>query len=138
MTTHYMDEANHADRMAIIDHGRVIALDTPDRLRATVGGDIVNLRTSNDDAVIEEIRRRYQIEARTDGGGITFEVPNGEGFIPGLIRDFGPEILSVSLRRPTLDDVFLTLTGREIRQETAPDMIKQMAQMHGRMRMRGR
>jgi len=138
LTTHYMDEAGHADRIAIIDYGRIIALDTPQNLKAGVGGDIVSLKTSDDASAAEEIGRRYQIEAKREGDGLTFEVAHGEEFIPGFIRDFGTEILSVSLRRPTLDDVFLKLTGREIREEAAPDQIKQMAHLHGRLRMRGR
>ncbi|MFH1636354.1 MAG: ATP-binding cassette domain-containing protein, partial [Chloroflexota bacterium] len=118
LTTHYMDEAANADRIAIIDHGKIIALDTPDNLKSVVGGDIINLKTSDDQKAAEEIRLRYQIEPKLDGEGLSLQVADGEKFIPELVRDFNTDILSIGLRRPTLDDVFLKLTGHELRDET--------------------
>ena len=135
LTTHYMDEAERADRIAIIDYGKLVAMDTPGRLKKIVGQDIVSARTDNDDRAVEELRLRYQIEARRDSNGLTFEVTNGEEFLPNFIRELGTQILSVSLRRPSLDDVFLKLTGREIRQEGVSNEFKAMLRGHGR-RMR--
>ena len=117
LTTHYMDEAEIADRIAIIDYGRIVALDTPEALKRSVGGDVITLRTENDDRAIEEIREHHHIEARRDSDGLCFEVVNGEEFIPGLVGALETEIRSISMHRPTLDDVFLKLTGREIREE---------------------
>ncbi len=131
LTTHYMDEADKADRIAIIDHGKLVAMDTPERLKRIVGKDIICVKTGNDDQAAEEIRLRYQIEARRDSNGLTFEVASGEEFLPTFIKEFGTEILSVSLRSPSLDDVFLKLTGREIREETT-DAFKAMFRQHGR------
>jgi len=135
LTTHYMDEAEKADRIAIIDHGKLIAIDTPERLKKLVGKDIISVKTDDNSRAAEEIRLRYQVEARHDGDELTFEVDSGEEFLPTFIREFGIKILSVSLRRPSLDDVFLKLTGREIREEEVSDVFKAMVRQHGR-RMR--
>ncbi len=132
LTTHYMDEADKADRITIIDHGKLIAMDTPERLKKIVGKDIVSVKTDDNDRAAEEIRLRYQIEARRDSNGLTFEVANGEEFLPGFIKEFGIKILGVSLHRPSLDDVFLKLTGREIREEEVSDTFKAMVRQHGR------
>ncbi|GAI94652.1 unnamed protein product, partial [marine sediment metagenome] len=80
----------------------------------------------------EEIKLRYQIEARHDSDGLSFEVANGEEFIPDFIKEFGTKILSISLRRPTLDDVFLKLTGRELREEEVRGTFKAIVRQHGR------
>ena len=132
LTTHYMDEAANADRIAIIDYGKIVALDTPERLKEIVGKDIILVKTGDDDRAAEEIKLRYQVEARHDSDGLAFEVTNGEEFIPSFIREFGTKILSVSLRRPTLDDVFLKLTGRAIREEEVKDTFKAIVRQHGR------
>jgi len=121
LTTHYMDEAEKANRIAIIDNGKIVALDTPRKLKKIVGQDIISLKTEDDAKATEEIRTRYQIETRNDGRGLTFSVDNGEEFLPEFIKGLGTKILSVNLRRPSLDDVFLKLTGREIRDEESKD-----------------
>ena len=132
LTTHYMDEAENADRIAVIDYGKLIAMDTPAKLKKMVGKDIVSLKTDDNDKAMAEISRRYQIEARRDGDGLCFEVANGEEFLPVLLREFSTLIVSVSMRRPSLDDVFLKLTGREIREEDVSDTFKAMVRQHGR------
>ena len=132
LTTHYMDEAEKADRIAIIDHGRLVTIDTPERLKKIVGQDIVSVKTDDDDKAAEEFRLRYQIEARRDSNGLTFEVNSGEEFLPIFIKEFGTKILSVSLRHPSLDDVFLKLTGREMREEEVSDVFRAMVHQHGR------
>jgi len=135
LTTHYMDEADNADHIAIMNHGKIVAMDTPERLKHIVGKDIISVKTDDDDRAAEEIRRRYQIEARRDNNELTFEVASGEAFLPTFIKEFGTKILSVSLRHPSLDDVFLKLTGREMREEEVSDVFKAMVRQHGR-RMR--
>ena len=132
LTTHYMDEADKADRIAVIDYGKLIAMDTPAKLKRMVGKDIVSLKTDDNDKAAEEIRLRYQIEARHDGDGLCFEVTNGEEFLPVFLREFNIRIISVSMRRPSLDDVFLKLTGHEIREEDVSDTFKAMVRQHGR------
>ena len=132
LTTHYMDEAEKADRIAIIDHGKLIATDTPERLKKLVAKDTIFIKTDNNKRAAEEIRLRYRIKARYDNDGLTFEVDNGEEFLPTFVKEFGTNIISVSLHRPSLDDVFLKLTGREIRQEEVSDKFKAMVRQHGR------
>lgn len=132
LTTHYMDEAEKAGRIAIIDEGKIVALDTPKKLKRIVGQDIISLKTEDNDKAAEEIKFRYQIEVTSDGSGLTFAVDNGEKFLPDFIKELNTKILSVNLRRPSLDDVFLKLTGREIRDEESNEF-KSIAH-HGRFR----
>lgn len=119
LTTHYMEEAENCDRIAVIDHGRIIALDTPEHLKSTLRGDIVTVRTQHDDLAQQALAETYGVPVKRDASGIHFEMEKGEEFIPRLIREFSMPITAVSVRRPTLDDVFLKLTGREIREEAA-------------------
>ncbi len=135
LTTHYMDEAEKADRIAIIDNGKLVALDSPENLKHIISKDILSVKTADDDRAAEEIWSRYHIKPRHDSDGLSFEVTKGEEFLPTFIKEFGTRILSVSLRHPSLDDVFIKLTGREIRQEEVSDTFKAMVRQHGR-RMR--
>lgn len=135
LTTHYMDEAEKADRIAIIDHGKLIALDTPTRLKAMVSRDIILVKTDNDSQALAEIKSKYDVNAHMDNDGIVFEIDNGEKFLPEFIREFATRILSVSLRHPSLEDVFLRLTGREIREEDI-NTFKEMVRAHGLRRHR--
>ena len=123
LTTHYMEEANVADRIAVIDHGKIIALDTPEALKQMVGGDVITLQTDNTEAAVNELKEKHGIEAMAEGESIHFEVENGEKFIPKLVREFKGELQGVSMRRPTLDDVFIKLTGREIREEAGGEKV---------------
>lgn len=135
LTTHYMDEADKAERIAIMDYGKIVAMDTPERLKRKVGKDIITVKTDDNTKAAEEIGSRYQIETRRDNDELAFAVEHGEKFLPKFIREFGTKILSVSLRHPSLDDVFLKLTGREIREEEVSDTFKAMVRQYGR-RMR--
>jgi ABC-2 type transport system ATP-binding protein len=115
MTTHYMDEAEFCDRIAIMDRGEVVVLDTPEALKASVGTDRVVLGTEDDDAAIAALRDRFEIEATVAEGAVTFHVAAGEAFVPRLFAELDVAITSVSVSRPTLDDVFLRYTGATIR-----------------------
>jgi ABC-2 type transport system ATP-binding protein len=137
LTTHYMDEAEHADRIAIMDHGQIVALDTPERLKDLVGGDVVTLETADDVVAADELDGRFGLEVDRRDGRLHFEVANGERFIPELVGGLSTRILSVSLRRPTLDDVFLKLTGRRIRDEGRGEQEIGRDQLRLRVRMRG-
>jgi ABC-2 type transport system ATP-binding protein len=117
MTTHYMDEAEYCDRIGIIDDGRIVGIGTPAEHKDRLGGDLVVLRVADQAAAVAEIRDRYGAEATVADGTVRFHVPSGESFLPEFVRSFGQPMESVGLRRPTLDDVFLALTGHEIRDE---------------------
>jgi|TARA_B100001971_G_C18239738_1_gene569927 ABC-2 type transport system ATP-binding protein len=134
LTTHYMDEAEKADRIAVIDYGKIVSMDTPEKLKKIVGQDIISVKTEDNDKAIQELGFHYQIKPKQDGDGLTFNVVNGEEFLPVFIKELSTKILSVSLRRPSLDDVFLKLTGREIREEGKVDEFKAMVRQHSHRR----
>jgi ABC-2 type transport system ATP-binding protein len=115
MTTHYMDEAEFCDRIAIMDQGEIVVLDTPEALKAGVGADRVTLHTADDEAAIAELAERFAIEAQIAEGAVTFFVEGGESFVPRLFAEFQVPITGVSVARPTLDDVFMKHTGSTIR-----------------------
>jgi ABC-2 type transport system ATP-binding protein len=115
MTTHYMDEAEWCDRIAIMDHGQIVALDAPETLKAEVGTDRVAIHTDDDDAAIAALRERFDVDARVSEGAVTFAVPGGERFVPRLFAELGIPIKAVHVSRPTLDDVFMSYTGSTIR-----------------------
>jgi ABC-2 type transport system ATP-binding protein len=136
MTTHYMDEAEYCDRIAIMDQGRIIVLDTPEALKAQVGKDRVQIETDDDEAAIAGLRERFGVEASVAEGKVTFGVPAGEQFVPRLFAELGQPIRSVSVARPSLDDVFMSYTGSTIRDAEASAgataMRRNMARMMNR------
>jgi ABC-2 type transport system ATP-binding protein len=115
LTTHYMEEAEVCDRIAIMDQGEIVALDTPAALKAGVGADRVRIHTDDDRAAIAGIAETFGIDAQLSEGAVTFSVPSGEAFVPRLFAELGLPIKSVSVSRPTLDDVFMSYTGTTIR-----------------------
>jgi ABC-2 type transport system ATP-binding protein len=115
MTTHYMDEAEFCDRIAIMDQGEIVVLDSPAALKASVGADRVTIDTDDDETAIRALEERFGIEAVVAEGAVTFRVPGGEEFVPRLFAELGLPIRSVSVSRPTLDDVFMSYTGTTIR-----------------------
>ena len=134
LTTHYMDEAENCDRIAVIDHGEIVALDTPEKLKDSMGGDLITIELDQVDGASRELKSRYGVEPRVEHQTVSFEVPHGSQFLPEFMRTFSVPIKSVSLRRPTLDDVFLKLTGRAIREQEA-GFVDQLRRAH---RFRGR
>ena len=129
LTTHYMDEAENCDRIAIIDHGRIVAIDTPEALKASVGKDRVQIHTADDPAAIAFLNDRFGIEAAVHEGAVTFSVASGEEFVPRLFSEVPVAIGSVSVSRPSLDDVFMSYTGSTIRDAEASgiDVMRQRA-----------
>jgi ABC-2 type transport system ATP-binding protein len=119
LTTHYMDEAENCDRIAIIDHGKIVAIDTPEELKASVGKDRVQITTHDDQAAIKELKDRFDLDAAVHEGMVTFNVESGEHFVPRLFAELTAKIRSVSVARPSLDDVFMTYTGKTIRDAEA-------------------
>jgi ABC-2 type transport system ATP-binding protein len=115
VTTHYMDEAENCDRIAIIDQGRIVALDTPAALKAGVGKDRVSISTADDKAAIAALKDKFELEAKMVEGLVTFSVADGAAFVPQLFEKLGVAIKSVAVARPTLDDVFLNFTGTSLR-----------------------
>lgn len=127
LTTHYMDEAEHCDRIAIIDAGRIVALDTPEALKAAVGKDRVQISTSDDGAAIAALKSVFGLDAQRSEGAILFSVAEGAAFIPQLFARLGVAIRSVTVTRPSLDDVFMAHTGRTIRDAESKGAFNPMA-----------
>jgi ABC-2 type transport system ATP-binding protein len=125
-----MDEAENCDRIAIIDHGKIVAIDTPQALKASVGKDRVQMHTSDDGAAIAALNDRFGLDAAMHDGAVTFSVPSGEEFVPRLFAELAVPIKSVSVSRPSLDDVFMSYTGNTIRdaESSSTDGMRQMAQ----------
>jgi ABC-2 type transport system ATP-binding protein len=124
LTTHYLDEAEHCERIAIIDHGRIVAEGSPDDLKAQVGSDRVQIHTDDDQAAIARLAERWDLEAAVHEGAVTFAVPGGEQFVPELFAELGVPIRSVNVARPSLDDVFMAHTGRTIRDTEAAGPVR--------------
>ncbi|HEX8933748.1 MAG TPA: ATP-binding cassette domain-containing protein [Pseudonocardiaceae bacterium] len=134
VTTHYMDEAENCDRIAIINEGRIVALGTPERLKAAVGKDRVQITTDDDRAAIGALRERFDLDVAVREGMITFAVSDGASFVPRLFAGLDVSIRSVTVNRPSLDDVFLAHTGTTIRDaENAGGMLHPLV-----MQARGR
>jgi ABC-2 type transport system ATP-binding protein len=139
MTTHYMDEAEYCDRIAIMDQGQIVVLDSPEALKEQVGADRVRIETEDNDATIAALLERFDIEAQVSEGAVSFAVPGGEEFVPRLFSELGLPIRSVSVSRPTLDDVFMSHTGSTIRDaEEDPANARNRAAMRMMGRMAGR
>ncbi|MCZ6529245.1 MAG: ATP-binding cassette domain-containing protein [Chloroflexi bacterium] len=142
MTTHYMDEAENCNRIAIIDHGQIVAVDTPANLKERVGGDLITLRTSDNENASQRLKEVHGVEARTGPEGqLIVETERGDQFIPKIIETFSDganpiEVQSVSLRQPTLEDVFIKLTGHAIREQEADskEQMRRRGRMFGRLR----
>ncbi len=128
LTTQYMDEAEYCDRIAIIDHGKIVALDTPNHLKGMVGGDVIRLITSDNTTSARQIKVYFGVEPHLEQDEVVFEIASGEELVPRIVEQVTARIASISVRRPTLDDVFIKLTGREMREEEA-DVQEQMRGM---------
>ncbi|HET6281559.1 MAG TPA: ABC transporter ATP-binding protein [Polyangia bacterium] len=113
VTTHQPDEAEHCDRIALLDAGRICAMGTPDALRARVAGDVVRVGGDNPDELCATIKARLDLDGRIVDGHVTVEAPRGHELIPRIVELFPPgRLASVATSRPTLADVFAKLTGR--------------------------
>ncbi|MBM4146213.1 MAG: ABC transporter ATP-binding protein [Nitrospira sp.] len=117
MTTHYMEEAEVCDRIAVIDNGKIIAIDSPEELKKIVGGDVVSITTTDNVHVRKEIETVFKMGVSEKNDELYMTCTRGDTCIPELIRTLGERVLSVRIQRPTLNDVFLKLTGKTIREE---------------------
>jgi ABC-2 type transport system ATP-binding protein len=126
ITTHYMDEADElCNKVAIIDHGKIIQLDTPERLKDSLGGDIIRVGSGKPKELVALIKKaKISSSVKEMGNGIEITTKNGSEAIPKVIeaaQKAGIDIRYTTLKRPTLEDVFISLTGKEIRDEAASD-----------------
>jgi len=126
LTTHYMDEADElCDRVAIIDQGKIKAIDNPGNLKSELGGDVITIKfiqnTTKSEEAIQHIKELPTVESITNTGSFyNIITKNGDTTIPkifNIVEKLGAPIDSVTLKRPSLDDVFLAYTGRALREE---------------------
>ncbi len=115
MTTHLLEEAEKADRIAILDQGKLVASDPPDALRATVGGDSLTLTTRNPAALAAAITDRFQIAAHVVDGSVRLEQADAGAWIARLMEAFPGQIDALTLAKPSLEDVFINKTGHRFR-----------------------
>jgi len=111
LTTHLLEEAERADRLAILDRGKLVALDTPANLRASVGGDSILIEADNPAAIVEELQGSFGLTARVVGHTVRMEIPEGRRRVSELAEAFGTRIRSIACGQPTLEDVFIARTG---------------------------
>jgi ABC-2 type transport system ATP-binding protein len=114
LTTHILDEAERCDRLGILHQGKLVALGTPDALKRTVGGDVVVLHSHTPEALQAKIRERFGCDPLLVDGNVRVEAPEGHEFARAVVSVFGSEIETVSFGRPTLEDVFIHLTGSHL------------------------
>jgi ABC-2 type transport system ATP-binding protein len=110
-----MDEAENCDRIAIIDNGQIVAVDTPEALKASIGKDRVEIQTDSNSDTVNALKSHFGLDATESEGVVTFHVSGGEQFVPRLFSELSLPIRSIRVARPTLDDVFMNYTGRTIR-----------------------
>lgn len=119
LTTHSMAEAETCDRIAIVDRGRMIASDTPAHLKKRVGGDLIVLRTDDNVGVRRVIQEGFQVEVLLEQDALKIAGADSAAFLPRLFDACSAKIIAVDVKKPTLEDVFIKLTGREIRDTEA-------------------
>jgi len=119
-TTHYLDEGEQCDRVAILDRGRLVALDAPEALKAELGGDVIFIESREPESVQAEIRARWGIEATLVDGMLCLRHERGHEFIARIVEAFPGRILSLMVRRPTLEDVFIHRTGHRFEEDARP------------------
>jgi len=113
MTTHLLEEAERADRIAIMHQGRIAALDSPAALQASVGGDSITIRSDRPDELASGIREKFECDATVIDNSVRLEQPDGHQWISRLVEAFPDDIQSVTLGKPTLEDVFIDRTGHQ-------------------------
>lgn len=113
-TTHLLDEADACDGLVFLDDGKIILEGTPDSLKALIGGDIISLKTKNVAGLSDAIWNKFQLRGKIVGEELRIEKERGAEFIPALVESFAKEIDSVTLGRPTLEDLFIQKTGKRL------------------------
>jgi ABC-2 type transport system ATP-binding protein len=117
LTTHLLDEADKADRIAILDRGRIVALDTPDNLKATVGGDSITIETAEAARLAADIATKLSVAAQVLDGNVRLEQANGHEWIARIVEAFPGRIAAIRVGKPTLEDVFIDRCGRRFGDE---------------------
>jgi ABC-2 type transport system ATP-binding protein len=121
LTTHLLEEAERADRIAIMHAGKLAALGTPVELQSSIGGDTITIRTGDAAGLAAEVTRLFQLTPQVVDGTVRLEQPNGHELVPRLVEAFRDRIDAITLGKPTLEDVFIHATGHRFWLETTAD-----------------
>jgi ABC-2 type transport system ATP-binding protein len=119
VTTHLMEEAERCDRLAILNEGNLVALGTPEALTREIGGDVILLEARDPQSLADRIRHKFQVDATVMDNHVRLEIENGHHFVPEVVEAFPGEIQSLSMSKPTLEDVFIHRTGHRFWNEDA-------------------
>lgn len=119
VTTHLMEEAEKCDRLALLDHGKLVALGTPAELRAEIGGDCLTILADEPTRLSERIAERFGVQPKLLGQALRIERARGHELLRELVEAFPGDITSVSLGKPSLEDVFITKTGHRFWEDEA-------------------
>jgi ABC-2 type transport system ATP-binding protein len=111
VTTHLMEEAERCDRLAILNQGKLVALGTPTELKREIGGDVILFEAADPEALARRIRDRFAVDATVMDRHVRLEIENGHRFVTDVVEAFPGEIQSLSVSKPTLEDVFIRRTG---------------------------
>jgi ABC-2 type transport system ATP-binding protein len=131
VTTHLMEEAERCDRLAILSEGRLVGLGTPADLTRDIGGDVVIIEARDPAMLAEHIRTKFAVDAGVMDGRVRLEIENGHKFVPDVVEAFPGEIQSLSVSKPTLEDVFIHRTGHRFwSEEQAAEADKAKAKKH--------
>ncbi len=118
LTTHFMDEAESCDRLAILDRGQLVALGTPEALKSRIGGDVIVLEAREPERLRSQIQARFGNHINIVNGQVRLERPQGHRFITDLVEAFPGQIEAVTVAKPTLEDVFIHETGHQFWEES--------------------
>jgi ABC-2 type transport system ATP-binding protein len=119
LTTHIMEEADRCDRLAILDQGKLVALDTPHALKEQIGGDVISVETKQAEQLRDQIRAKFGLEPVILNNSLRLERPRGHEFITDLVEAFPGQIDAISVGKPRMEDVFIHLTGHRFEGEDA-------------------
>jgi ABC-2 type transport system ATP-binding protein len=111
LTTHYLEEAERCDRLGILHEGKLVALSPPSELKSRVGGDVVVINARNAENLRQEMQLRMRTQAVMVDGTLRIERPRGHEFVRDVVEAFGDQVESITFGKPTLEDVFVHLTG---------------------------
>lgn len=131
VTTHLMEEAERCDRLAILNEGKLVALGTPGELKLEIGGDVIVLETKSPEQLATRIQARFKVQARVVDGQLRIERNEGHRFVTDLVESFPGEIDSVSISKPTVEDVFIRRTGHRFWSEQAEPRPTAETRRHG-------
>lgn len=121
LTTHHMEEAERCDRIGILHQGKLVACGPPAELKSEVGGDVVAIRARAPEMLLEKIQSRFKLKGQLVDGTVRVERARGHELVRDVVEAFGDEIESVSFGKPTLEDVFVHLTGHRFFTDAPPE-----------------